>query len=979
MPEEFGVRMHGTGTGTGTGIGTGAGAGASLSSRRVGAHGYMWATPHGPVNVALIASGDFLTTSVIHAFLNPVENLTAMNASYVCALPAAAVVRGVTARFSESGAVFTGRVKCKEQAKAEFQRAINRGEQAVHVQQDTAANDLYTFSIGVLAPGEIVTIELSYSLQMDIQFGKRIVLPTGITGKYVSPADTRGVLSTLATSGSPPTSRVTRVTVEVSAASPLVSVSCPSHAGFEFAVNPEQPQRGTGVLVIDGPGGFGGSDFVLDIAESAPGNSYVVMDSVPGRPEETVLSAVMRTTDKDGGMMFKASTDDTGRSVGVGVLLDLSGSMAGWRLQVAKKVVQEILNTLPEDVLVWIDVFGDLVNTLVPGLPSGDRAEIMRHVNLMQANMGGTDIAKAVDESLKHPVSHVIIVTDAFVSGAAGGIKCVIQRSSIMVSMIAIGDAACSDIVRVVEDAGGITRRVLHPNDVYLDSIKAALAQPLAKPTWSWNLPLESMASSSLSWLQTSPADAAMRVFARTVVRADIVVKTLALQEYLCGAGPGGGAGEPRNLRCTLTAGDRSWCTTVFLGGGSGGAAAAVAIGNFLRQAPLAARRQDNVRLSEWYQVLGPYTSIVGAASNVNTDERREGSAAASTAAYDSGNDSDSDAGLDVRAGRGRSRGLASVPVPASARAPAPNVLRRGRGCEPSLSPLSSPSSPVEVESFICDYDSSSSDDNDDDDDDADVGRGRGAGAGAGAGTSTSTSRGRGAGAGAGAGAGTSTSTSRGRGAGAGAGVGAGAGAGVRTRASSSTDDSVDEEIAFDSLRLREAACRINCELHDQDKFIEEIAEEPEVCVRRISRPIGPLKWWQRAGRRLRWAFERRAARYARRSSELLQYFAAEKCTWAASFVLIRLIADIMKVPEARVQTLIVGSTLYTPDVLLTLLAVHIIASGSAFAHRLDPQCVTDVIARFAVTRKVSVAAAAVDVKDDGARLHAVLLASQCF
>jgi len=166
------------------------------------------------------------------------------------------------------------------------------------------------------------------------------------------------------------------------------------------------------------------------------------------------------------------------------ILMDRSGSMCGANIDMCKQATKLLLNELPDTDRVNIVSFGSTHESVFKSpkaLDSSIRKQLRQSIDLMRADMGGTELISAVLDTLNRTkrqdeTSHILLITDGSVyisqeSFAAVGLLC--QQKNVVLHTVGVGYNVSEYVVCSLSDASGGIGTVVNPNDELLYAIKS--------------------------------------------------------------------------------------------------------------------------------------------------------------------------------------------------------------------------------------------------------------------------------------------------------------------------------------------------------------------------------------------------------------------------------------------------------------------------------------------------------------------------
>jgi len=308
--------------------------------------------------------------------------------------------------------VVEAQIREREQAKQEYEKAVAKGKTASLLTQQRP--NVFQMVVGNILPGDEIRVELTYAellVPTDRQY--EFVYPTVVGPRYSNISveeaseEDQWVAAPYMHEAVEPTYTF-GLDATLNSGVAIAKVDCPSH---EVAVNFEGP-RTAQVHLAEGKG-EGNRDFVLryrlagDRIQSGlmlyPGekeNFFLLMMEPPERVTEAQI--VPRE------YLF---------------IVDVSGSMGGFPLDVSKELMGDLLGSLrPEDhfnVLLFAGGSALLADRSMPATP-GNIATAMTLVD-QQRGGGGTELLPALQRALALPTTDgmsriVVVATDGYVT-----------------------------------------------------------------------------------------------------------------------------------------------------------------------------------------------------------------------------------------------------------------------------------------------------------------------------------------------------------------------------------------------------------------------------------------------------------------------------------------------------------------------------------------------------------------------------------
>ncbi|CAL8097329.1 unnamed protein product [Orchesella dallaii] len=363
------------------------------------------------------------------------------------------------------GRVIKGTVKAHEEAKEEYQKAVENKTTAC-LGEETKA-DIFKVRVGFLKPGSQVKVTIGYVTEVKNEPGTnaiRFYIPTTVAPRYVSPSekdDKAEDIRKMKFSDTSPAPLTLKVAVSLQ--DDIKSIESPTHS---IKVEKQGPIPGKqtwqkALVQLSGTTTDMDRDFVLNILpeqihkprlyseKMADGSTAVMVHLVPS---------------------FKLDEQKTELIF----VLDRSGSMMGQSIELAKKALLLFLHSMPADCYFNIVGFGSTYNFLFPNsvkYDDGTLKKAISHAKGLQADLGGTEILQPLKEIYEKPeiegyLRQIFVLTDGEVSNT-DGVLGVTQANAhkARVFALGIGDGASHHLVEGMAKAGGGTSAFVTYNE----------------------------------------------------------------------------------------------------------------------------------------------------------------------------------------------------------------------------------------------------------------------------------------------------------------------------------------------------------------------------------------------------------------------------------------------------------------------------------------------------------------------------------
>ena len=333
-----------------------------------------------------------------------------INARYVFPASTRASVHGM--KMTVGNRVVTARIREREAAKQEFEKAKSEGKSASLLEEQRP--NVFSMSLANIMPGDVVLIELHYTeLLVPTEGTYEFVYPTVVGPRYsnkneaTAPDTDAWVKSPYLKEGKTPPMTFS-ITVALSTGIPLQEVSSPSHK-----IGLSWKGKSMADVSLAKTGDFAGNrDFILKyrlagkeiqsglmLFEGEKENFFLLMVQPPQRvktanilPREYVF------------------------------ILDVSGSMDGFPLNTAKTLIKDLIGNLRKSDTFNLVLFAGSSSVMAPSSLPATRENIDSALKVIdrQSGGGGTELVPALKNALSIPgvagtARSVIIITDGYI------------------------------------------------------------------------------------------------------------------------------------------------------------------------------------------------------------------------------------------------------------------------------------------------------------------------------------------------------------------------------------------------------------------------------------------------------------------------------------------------------------------------------------------------------------------------------------
>jgi Ca-activated chloride channel family protein len=333
-----------------------------------------------------------------------------LHARYIFPASTRAAVYGMTMTIGDVRIV--ARIKEREKAKQEFDSAKREGKSASLLEESRP--NVFTMNVANVLPGDTISVELKYTELLVLTDGAyEFVYPTVVGPRYstkresqASPGD-EFVNAAYTHQGEAPRSEF-HLTGVVSTGMPIQELTSPSH---QLVTNSSGLGRGE-IALADSERFSGNRDFILRYRLAGQRISSGLLLS-QGTDENFFL--LMAEPPK------AVATDEVPPREYIFVV-DVSGSMNGFPLDTAKKLMGDLVNVLRPSDTFNIVVFADGSETFSPVSVSATRSNLTRALQFIGRKQGGggTRLLAALKSAVAIPrqpvVSRsIVLLTDGYI------------------------------------------------------------------------------------------------------------------------------------------------------------------------------------------------------------------------------------------------------------------------------------------------------------------------------------------------------------------------------------------------------------------------------------------------------------------------------------------------------------------------------------------------------------------------------------
>ena len=280
----------------------------------------------------VLVSGVIADVTVRQVYIN--TGKSPLEAVYVFPASARAAVYRMTMRVGDR--LLTARIEEKQKAREEYQEALNQGRTASLLEQQRP--NIFQMNVANILPGDTITVEMCYTELLIPESGVyEWVYPTVVGPRYsnkneeTAAAGDKWVSNPYTHQGVAP-SYSFDCRVRLNAGMPIRDISCPSHkmnirfggsSLAELSLSPDELSGGNRDLIVQYRLSDQkiGSGLILHCDEASGENFFLAMLQPPARPADDII------TPRE--YIF---------------IVDVSGSMNGFPIEVSKKLLRNLVS-----------------------------------------------------------------------------------------------------------------------------------------------------------------------------------------------------------------------------------------------------------------------------------------------------------------------------------------------------------------------------------------------------------------------------------------------------------------------------------------------------------------------------------------------------------------------------------------------------------------------------------------------------------
>lgn len=345
-------------------------------------------------------SGTIAQVALTQTYTNDGE--TAIDATYIFPASTGAAVNGMTMTIGER--VLTAKIARKEEARETFEKAKSENKSASLLSQQRP--NVFQMEVARIMPGDEVKLTLRYSELLVPTAGVyEFVIPTAIGPRYTSGGDAEDFTKNPFLEKSTETLTTFSVDLALGTPLPLQSLACPSH---EVAINFQAKDRAT-----------------LKLPPAAPDRDFIVRYRLA--QDKIASGLLLHEGDGENFFVLQVEPPKDVRESDIPTrdyvfLIDVSGSMGGFPLSLAKKLFRDLIGSLRTTDTFNVVLFAGDSDVLSPRPLAATEANLEEAVSLLSNynGNGGTELIAGMRTALALPMEKdvsrsLVLITDGFI------------------------------------------------------------------------------------------------------------------------------------------------------------------------------------------------------------------------------------------------------------------------------------------------------------------------------------------------------------------------------------------------------------------------------------------------------------------------------------------------------------------------------------------------------------------------------------
>jgi Ca-activated chloride channel family protein len=346
-------------------------------------------------------SGTIAQVTLTQTYTNDGE--VPIDATYIFPASTGAAVNGMTMTIGER--VLTAKIDRKEEARKTFEKAKSENKSASLLSQERP--NVFQMEVARIMPGDEVKLTLRYSeLLVPTEGVYEFVIPTAIGPRYTGGGKAEDFTKNPYLGKGSKTVATFSVDLALGTPLPLQSLACPSH---DVAIDFQDKDRAT-----------------LRLAPAAPDRDFIVRYRLA---QEKIASGLL-LHEGEGENFFVLQVEPPAEVLERDIpnrdyvfLIDVSGSMGGFPINLAKKLFRDLIGSLRPTDTFNVVLFAGASEVLSPEPLAATEANLEKAISLLsrQGAGGGTELGTGLRTALALPTDKdisrsLVLITDGFIN-----------------------------------------------------------------------------------------------------------------------------------------------------------------------------------------------------------------------------------------------------------------------------------------------------------------------------------------------------------------------------------------------------------------------------------------------------------------------------------------------------------------------------------------------------------------------------------
>ncbi len=367
------------------------------------------AMPLKATEVEVYISGVIAEINITQVYEN--KGSKPINATYIFPASTRAAIHFMQMIIGDN--IVTAKIKERQQAKVEYEKAVKEGKSASLLEQNRP--NVFTMKIGNIMPGDVIKVKLSYTeLLVPIDGLYEFVFPTVVGPRYSNEKKSEAseydsFVETPYLKEGKSSDVKFNINVRLSTGVPIQEIVSPSHH-----------------ILMDWKTG---SDVIIrldDYEDGANNRDCIIRYKLQDKEISTGL--LLYKGEKENFFLYMMQPPDRVRNDVIQpreyiFVVDVSGSMHGFPIEVSKSLLKQLLGNLKSSDKFNVLLFESNTSVMFPESIFATKENIDNAIRFIDSveGSGGTEIGKAIEHALairrdEHYSRSIVIVTDGYIS-----------------------------------------------------------------------------------------------------------------------------------------------------------------------------------------------------------------------------------------------------------------------------------------------------------------------------------------------------------------------------------------------------------------------------------------------------------------------------------------------------------------------------------------------------------------------------------